>query len=590
MSYTAATTLPPSGRCWVNGAYLDGLVIVTGLAPYVANELASGTLRKSSMRTPMRRRWRLRCAHHIRGLARPVRFGPRETGSHERLDWKGEEPLSNMHDGRATTAPLALKIYWTTMFSDRPFNGKLINLLEPESLISLLRRVTREGIPSTAALGTCDSRVVSGAVSKKDDRGHEKSISCSENCGSGASPMILHWIAYGWPPGPADAPSENTPINSWYASLSRLPHPPTVVFASEEALAEMNLLREPLSTAAHTACEHVRTLESSGILNRSGAGTLHGEDDGSRACVGAEFVAPPDMPRLSPDEPCLWHHCQTACETNCRAGDIERRPRPELAFIVRTRRLGAGRQVKDIHGVEELLDHGLRELGSPLCAISSTLLCVRDPWTRTSLAKPVRAVPPEGNMPPCQPLELAEVLAKAGSSSGRTRKRELTRGGIRIGPGCGVFRNGVRRSSQQQRFRRERAPATGRVMSKCSALCAPVTTTLEWSLRRTRHHRVHFRTLRRVIVMIAGNLDEGRIGGFQQQHAILCQTYSDPDPQPDVHWSPAEAGCHRLAQGSSRPGVCKETACDTSLPRQRPSSRTSSPPPKTTYKSKFVPL
>ena len=32
----------------------------------------------------------------------------------------------------------------------------------------------------------------------------------------------------------------------------------------------------------------------------------------------------------------------------------------------------------------------------------------------------------------------------------------------------------------------------------------------------------HFRTLRRVIVMIAGPLDEGRIGGSERQHTVMC--------------------------------------------------------------------
>ena len=64
--------------------------------------------------------------------------------------------------------------------------------------------------------------------------------------------------------------------------------------------------------------------------------------------------------------------------------------------------------------------------------------------------------------------------------------------------------------------------------------------------------------------MVAGALDEDRIGGFERQHAMLCQIYgtpesaakdsghdlawgwpllglSDPDARPDVHWSPGEA-------------------------------------------------
>ena len=37
------------------------------------------------------------------------------------------------------------------------------------------------------------------------------------------------------------------------------------------------------------------------------------------------------------------------------------------------------------------------------------------------------------------------------------------------------------------------------------------------------HHCGHLRSLRKVIVMVAGALDEGRIEGFERQHAMLCQ-------------------------------------------------------------------
>ena len=39
-----------------------------------------------------------------------------EKGERVRLDWKGEETLSNMHDGGAAAAPIAMKLNWTTMF------------------------------------------------------------------------------------------------------------------------------------------------------------------------------------------------------------------------------------------------------------------------------------------------------------------------------------------------------------------------------------------------------------------------------------------------------------------------------------------
>ena len=103
VSCTAATTLPPSRRCQVNGALLDELVLVTGLAP-----LLSIT----------REAWLA-----LYGLAE-------EEGEHVRLDWKGEEPPSSMHDGRPAAAPLALQLNCAMLFSYRFFECKHINLLE----------------------------------------------------------------------------------------------------------------------------------------------------------------------------------------------------------------------------------------------------------------------------------------------------------------------------------------------------------------------------------------------------------------------------------------------------------------------------
>ena len=77
-----------------------------------------------------------------------------------------EEPPSNMHDGRALAAPITMKLNWTTMFSFRFSKGKHINVPELESLISLLRTITREGIRARRLVVLVDSRVVLGSVSK----------------------------------------------------------------------------------------------------------------------------------------------------------------------------------------------------------------------------------------------------------------------------------------------------------------------------------------------------------------------------------------------------------------------------------------
>ena len=85
------------------------------------------------------------------------------------LDWKSDEPPSNMHDVRAAASPLALKLKWTTLFSHRFLAGKHVNLLELESLIGLLRRITRAGIRAKRLLVLEDSRGC-GEPSQKDAR------------------------------------------------------------------------------------------------------------------------------------------------------------------------------------------------------------------------------------------------------------------------------------------------------------------------------------------------------------------------------------------------------------------------------------
>ena len=76
--------------------------------------------------------------------------------------------------------------------------------------------------------------------------------------------------------------------------------------------------------------------------------------------------------------------------------------------------------------------------------------------------------------------------------------------------------------------------------------------------------------------MVAGALVEGRVGGFDRLHAMMCQIYrvlesatkggghdetrawpllglSDPDAHPDVHWPPRRSlNSLRVAQGVGR--------------------------------------
>ena len=164
-----------------------------------------------------------------------------EKGEHVRLGGKSEEPASNVHDGRAAAAPLALALSWAMMFSYRFFKSKHMGLLELESLISILRRATPEGKYRHGGPWFLSIRVVFGSRLEKTMELTKIHPSCFENWVSGALRMTSHSSWSGCPLGRIRS------IESWYASLPKLPPPPTAVFASDHALSELDLLLEPLS-------------------------------------------------------------------------------------------------------------------------------------------------------------------------------------------------------------------------------------------------------------------------------------------------------------------------------------------------------
>ena len=117
----------------MNGALLDELLLVTGLAPLLPTTLRAKH-RETLYATDASPSGAGGCVAPITQEAWLALYDlAEEKGEHVRLDWK-EEPPSNVHDRRAAAAPLAL---WATMFSHRFSEAIRINLLEPESLISL---------------------------------------------------------------------------------------------------------------------------------------------------------------------------------------------------------------------------------------------------------------------------------------------------------------------------------------------------------------------------------------------------------------------------------------------------------------------
>ena len=148
--------------------------------------------------------------------------------------------------------------------------GKHINLLELGSLISLLRRITRAGIWEKTALGACGVARGLGSRLKRTVELTKIQFLASKTgfwCLAYDIALELVWVPT-WA-NPADAPSRSNLIESWYGSLRRCPSTPTAVLASAPALSELDLLREPLSVAAHRAGEDVRKLESTGAFSCS---------------------------------------------------------------------------------------------------------------------------------------------------------------------------------------------------------------------------------------------------------------------------------------------------------------------------------
>ena len=129
-----AATLPPSRRCRLNGALLGELLFVTGLPPLLETDLRTEPCDKL-FATDASPSGAGGCSASITREDWLALYDlAEEIGEHVRLDRKGQEPPSKMHDVRAAGAPLALRLMWTTLFSYRFFAGKQINRVELESL------------------------------------------------------------------------------------------------------------------------------------------------------------------------------------------------------------------------------------------------------------------------------------------------------------------------------------------------------------------------------------------------------------------------------------------------------------------------
>ena len=114
VSYTATATLPPSRRCRVNGALLNELLFVAWLVFLLETYLRAELARSSTLQTPHQMVLAGAPRPSRRRIGSPSTSWPKKRRTRP-LYWKGEEPPSNMHGGRAAVAPLALEMNWATI-------------------------------------------------------------------------------------------------------------------------------------------------------------------------------------------------------------------------------------------------------------------------------------------------------------------------------------------------------------------------------------------------------------------------------------------------------------------------------------------
>ena len=105
--------------------------------------------------------------------------------------------------------------------------------------------------------------------SRKDDRAHEKSTSCFENCGFGASLMTSRWVSMGahLTESSGCTFTEQTDRKRHHCQSFRL-HRPQVSHQPKPSRSWICSVSF-LSAAARTAGEHKRELESSGAFSCS---------------------------------------------------------------------------------------------------------------------------------------------------------------------------------------------------------------------------------------------------------------------------------------------------------------------------------
>ena len=252
VAFMCARKLPTRRPTAAHGALLDDLLVVAGIAPLLQADLRTQP-RYDLFATDASPSGAGACMAKVESdLCHSLYRIAEERGEHVRLDWGPAPPPASFVSTHSSAAALITPAAWTKLFASRFRKNDHINVLELIALVSLLRRLSNQGVRRQRILCCVDSRVVLGAVTK--GRSSSRKLNhvlrkLAYECLASSLTVDLLWVP-SWA-NPADAPSRHQSLDYWRRHLPVWPaQPPSVVHESAAVVREIKLLREPLPVRA----------------------------------------------------------------------------------------------------------------------------------------------------------------------------------------------------------------------------------------------------------------------------------------------------------------------------------------------------
>ena len=247
-----ARKLPTRRHTPAHGALLDDLLVVAGIAPLLQADLRTQP-RYDLFATDASPSGAGACIAKVTpDLWHSLYRIAEERGKHVRLDWGPAPPPPSFVSAHSSAAALITPAAWTELFAYRFRTNDHINVLELVAWVSLLRRLSQQGVRRQRILCCVDSRVVLGAVTK--GRSSSRKLNhvlrkLAYECLASSLTVDLLWVP-SWA-NPADAPSRHVSLDRWRRHLPLwLVQPPSVVHESTAVIRELKLLQEPLPARA----------------------------------------------------------------------------------------------------------------------------------------------------------------------------------------------------------------------------------------------------------------------------------------------------------------------------------------------------